>query len=151
MRDLRFVFCSHSYNYSQCKCACTLGMFAAQSGPVLMCLVGWPDGVLGRDLCHLITCGVESGGAASSLHNHIQSTAAKNDPIKVLRPSIHHRWESSNARWGRTPASVPRAAGHPLFGYRKIAKINWVLEFDWSTTYFLYQTLQNQAAISDHI
>ena len=35
LRDLRFVFCSHSDNYSQCKCACTVGMFAAQSGRVL--------------------------------------------------------------------------------------------------------------------
>ena len=32
LRDLRFVFCNHSDNYSQCKGACTLGMFAAQSG-----------------------------------------------------------------------------------------------------------------------
>ena len=31
---------------------------------------------------------------------------------------------------GRTPPSVPRAAGHPLFGYRKIAKKNWV----WCST-----------------
>ena len=29
--------------------------FAAQSGRVLICLTGWPDGVLGRDLCRLIT------------------------------------------------------------------------------------------------
>ena len=27
LHDLRFVFCSHSDNYSQGKCACTLGMF----------------------------------------------------------------------------------------------------------------------------
>ena len=39
----------------------------------------------------------------------------------------------------------------PLFGYPKIAKKNWVLVFDRSTTYFLYQNLQNQPAISDHI
>ena len=51
---------------------------------------------------------------------------------------------------GLTPSSVPRAAGHPPFGYRKIAKKKWVLVFDRSTTYFLCQTLQNQAAISDH-
>ena len=48
LHDLRFVFC-------QCKCACTVGMFAVQSGCVLICLAGWPDGVLGRDLYRLIT------------------------------------------------------------------------------------------------
>ena len=108
--------------HALCKCAYTLGMFAVQSGSVLICLVGLPDGVLGRDLCHLITCGVESGGAASTLHIHSQSTAAKNYPIKALRPSTHHRWRSSNARRGRTPASVPRTASHPFFGSKKLQR-----------------------------
>ena len=104
----------------------------------------WPDGVLGRDLCHLITWGVESGGSRAHPVTHSQSAAAKNDPIEVLRPSTHHRWRSSNARRGRTPASAPRTAGHPLFGSRKFKEM-WVLVFDRSKTGFLYQTFQNQA------
>ena len=51
---------------------------------------------------------------------------------------------------GRTPSSVPRAAGHPLLVTAKLPKKQWVLVFDRSTAYFLCQTLQNQAAISDH-
>ena len=70
-------------------------------------------------------------GAASTLHNHSQSTAAKNDPIKVLCPSTHHRWRSSNARRGRTPASVP-----PLFWLQKTPGY-------WSKTIRAHRKMEN--------
>ena len=40
-------------------------MLAAQSWCALICLAGWLDGVLGRDVCRLVTWGIESEGAAS--------------------------------------------------------------------------------------
>ena len=46
-------------------------------------------------------------GATPTLHNHSQSTAAKNGPIKVLRPSTHHRGRSSNARRAGLPHRYP--------------------------------------------
>ena len=112
------IYVSHSDNYSQCKCACTLGMCCS----VRACadLFSWMArrGVGARPL---ITCGVESGGATSTLHKHSQSTAAKSYPINVLRPSTHHRWRSSNGRRVGLPHRYPEQLP-PLFWLQKIAK-----------------------------
>ena len=50
---------------------------------------------------------------------------------------------------GRTPLSVPRAAGHPPFGYRKIAKKMGTGVRPVHNS-LLRQNLQNQVANGDH-
>ena len=135
LHDLRLVFCHHSENYSHCKCACTLGVFCYS---VRACtdLFSW---MAGRG----------TGARPLPSDHHSQSTAANNDPVKVLRPSTHYRWRSSNARRVGLPHRYPEQLATPFLASENCTEI-WVLVFDRSKTYFLYQTFQNQAAIRDH-
>ena len=88
-------------------------------------LLSWMAGRAGAG--RLIAWGIESGGAASPLHNHIDG--ALQMPVE-----------------GRTPSSVPRAAGHPFLATAKMQKINGY----WCSTglCFFDQTFQKLGPLS---
>ena len=99
---------------------CTLGMFATQPGLVLICLAGCRTGAGAGRLPSAHLCGRMRRNSDSAA----KITSSKNDFIKLLRPSTHHRRRSSNARRGSGSVVDTQSSWPPLFWLPEICNPN---------------------------
>ena len=128
----------------------TLGMLAAQSGCVLICLAGWLDGVLGRDVCRLITWApVPPSNNTSRERRPHSEKCVQHTPLKCCaRPSSLGHFK---ARRGSDSLSGAQSSWPPFLVTTQMQKKKGVnlLVFHQSLL-FRPRFPKLQAAIGDH-